>query len=182
MSATNPETTGNPAASDVPAAPAVFRLDPDKPMKWLVAGVLMLVVGAVLIFLQIEGRGAWAGVGMLLVLFGVWNWQASRNAARARADRAPKLIIDADGLTIPELFGRTVPWTAISSIDPAYGEQGDMLAFRVTEPGRYECRRLVWIARDDVSSTFDYRSLDGDSRAIRAALLRHAPERLTRDF
>ena len=175
-------TATDPERAESGAAPDVFRLDPDKPMKWLFAGVLMLVVGAVLIFLQIGGRAAWAGVGMLLVLFGVWNWQASRNAARARADRAPKLIIDADGLTIPELFGRTIPWSAITRLDPAYGERGGMLAFHVTEPARFDCRRRAWIGRDDVSSTFDYQALDGDSRAIRAALLRHAPERLTRDF
>jgi hypothetical protein len=176
MNATDPEM------AESRAAPDVFRLDPDKPAKWLFAGVLTLVVGAALIFAQIEGRAAWAGVGSLLVLFGVWNWQASRNAARARADRAPKLIIDPDGLTIPELFGRTVPWAAITRLDPAYGERGDMLAFHVTEPARFDCRRRAWIERDDVSSTFNCEALDGDSRAIRAALLRHAPRRLTNDF
>lgn len=170
--------------ADAPApAPAIFRLSRTKPMQSLLLGAAVLVVVSIWMLIE-HGRAGLFGVALALGLFALWNHQTARERAEAEADRAPKLTVAADGLTIPDQFSEPVPWPEIESLSLYSGKSSAFLGLRVAAPERFgfvpHAGQAFARLLGDRSIAFDYAGLDCDRAALRAALLRHAPARLTK--
>lgn len=163
--------------------PAVFRLSRDKPMKRLLLGLVALVGAMLWLLIEHGWRGFFLMLGVSLMIFAFWRWTASRDQEAAETDRAPKLIVDAEGIAIPDLFRGPVPWTAIDRLTMYRGRRGDYLALAMDAPEQHgyapdagdSFRRMF----GDRSVQFDYSPLDCDKAKLVAALKRHAPPRLT---
>lgn len=169
--------------SESPAPDAIsFRLSRDKPMKNLVLSVVVLVGVAIWVAIERDGEGFLMFLGIGLVLFAYWHWQSSREQAAADFDRTPKLVIDAEGLTIPDRFTTKAPWTSIQSLSLTGDKHGDYVALVVDDPERFgfEPHAGTRLARmiGDHTIHFDYAPLECDTAQLREALLRHAPARL----
>jgi hypothetical protein len=165
-----------------PADATAFHLSQDKPMAGLVGGVVALFVVGLWIWIERGGDGLFI-VGAGLLVFAYWHWRTTRDQQRAEVDREARLILDAEGVTIPDLFSERVPWWAIDAIDLYSMENRDYLSLRLERPQDYgfEPHAGQRFARmlGDRAIGFDYESLDCDRTRLVAALKRHAPERLT---
>jgi hypothetical protein len=132
---------------------------------------------------DLETRDLLIVAGGVLILLGLRNWRAARLRARAAVDRAPRLSIGDDGVDMPDLFAERVPWTAVRKMSVFTTRGGGAYAaFHIVEP---ECHgfRPGPLARIENAIGLGVRvnlsRLDGDRDAVRAALRRHAPARLT---
>lgn len=158
---------------------AVFRLSTDKPMKNLLPGVVLLLGVSVWAAREHGGRaiGLTAGVGLLVL---AWtHWRSARKRELAVADRAPKLVVDARALTIPELFEHPVPWDAIERIAFYKGRRGAYLSFAMRQPGPAQAPGMLGRLFGAGGLAFDYSALDCDRAQLVAALKRYAPPRLS---
>jgi hypothetical protein len=151
-------------------------------MKGLLLGVLAMVGCGVWIYIERAGDGLLV-IGFFLLIFAFWHWQATRDQARAEVDREPKLLLDAEGVTIPDLFSTRAPWSAIDAISLYSSKHGSYLSLRMERPEDYgfEPHAGQTFARmlGDRTLEFDYHPLDCDKATLVAALKRHAPDRLT---
>ncbi|MBL8588328.1 MAG: hypothetical protein JNK46_07350 [Methylobacteriaceae bacterium] len=159
-----------------------FRLSRDKPMKGLLLGVLAMVGVGVWIFIERGGDGLLI-IGFFLIVFAFWHWQASRDQEIADVDREPRLILDAEGVTIPQMFTMRAPWSAIDGLSLYGSKHGEYLSLRMERPEDYgfEPHAGQKFARmlGDRTLDFDYHPLDCDKAQLVAALKRYAPPHLT---
>ncbi len=119
-------------------------------------------------------------IGGALIWFGLWHGFYQGKIARVSADRAPKLVIDADGVAIPELFAARVPWSSIETISVTREDNSSRhLNLVVDDLARhgYTPRGVSRLASafGRQHAIYDVTELGGD---IRGAIDRFAPERL----
>jgi hypothetical protein len=121
-------------------------------------------------------------IGGVLIWFGLWHGFHQRRIAQVRADRAPRLVIDAHGVSIPDLFAARVPWSSIETISMTHEDNSTAhLNLVVDDLARhgYTPRGVSRLASafGRPHAIYDVTELAGD---IRGAIQRFAPERLKR--
>lgn len=160
---------------------AVFRLSRRKPrdLLWIEAlFCLVLVVGA---YWEGIAEAHWVTLGAL-VFFGVQYLRHTGATADAEADRAPRLIVDSVGVTIPEIFAERVPWSAIEAIAVTSYDRHEWISLRVDDLSRYgyTARGLSRLASafGRANAAYDIDRLDGGAESVRIAIRRFAPAQL----
>lgn len=187
MSASGDDALRTGAADETPAdgAPtreaAVFRL--------ATLDARSRIGGEILFAAVLIGLSLWRWsetslyiIGGVLIWFGLWHGFYQSKIARVRADPAPKLVIDAEGVTIPELFSARVPWASIEMISVTSEELSKTrLNLIVDDLARhgYTPRGFSHLASafGRPHACYDVTELGGD---IRGAIQRFAPARLKR--
>lgn len=164
-----------------PTRAATFRLCKDKPLRatWLAA--FSFAVGALGVAFFEPDRAPLA-IGLGLVFFALFYWISARARARARADRAPKIVVDRDGLALPDIFPKPLPWAAIESLEIFRNRYGANLQLRVDSPRArgYAPRGLALLpwSFGVRSISVDIAALEGEDEDLASAIRRFAPAAL----
>ncbi|MBL8588329.1 MAG: hypothetical protein JNK46_07355 [Methylobacteriaceae bacterium] len=158
---------------------AVFRLSP-RDARTRIFGEILFAAALIGLSLWHWSDTSLYIIGGVLIWFGLWHGFYQRRIAQAGVDRAPRLVIDAQGVSIPELFGARVPWASIAMIAVTNEDNSTRsLNLIVDDLARhgYTPRGFSRLASafGRPHAIYDVTELGGD---IRAAIHRFAPERL----
>lgn len=143
--------------------------------RW--GALFYLGVGAVIIayFVSKGGWTAIVGVG----IFGSLFLLLAFGKAFGELDRSVYLAFDAEGLSVPTLFGQTLPWSAITGFAFETGTEGGFYLYvEVTEPRSYGPKSWLSLITWPVFSQGFRLGLDTiacNEKAVEAAFRRFAP-------
>jgi hypothetical protein len=139
------------------------------------AGFLLaiLVIGDILPTNPIDRIGL-AVVALLFI------WSVTKEFEKGQSDRSPQLVFDSEGLTAPGLFGRKLPWAAITGFEVVEPSEGTALILTVPDANRFEPSRAssdndiaVLVGSDRFR--LEIGALDGTRADVEAAFQRFAP-------
>lgn len=179
--ADRPDDAGARGVSALGAQAAVFRLSRREPteLMWIEGLICAALIVAAWWFAIDDAP--WITLGAV-AFFAVQFVRHGLAGAGAEADRSARLTIDAEGVTIPDIFAARVPWDAIEQISVAGHERREWLSMRVDDLSRYgyTARGVSRLASAFGRScaAFDIERLEGSAESVRIAIRRFAPARL----
>ena len=157
-----------------------FRLSPAKASRAMWgsvtgAGFLLaiLIVGDILPAKPLDRIGL-AFVALLFI------WSVTKEFEKGQSDRSPQLVFDSEGLTAPGLFGRKLPWAAITDFEVVDAREGPALILTVPdanpfEPSRASSDNVIAGLVGSHSFRLEIAALEGDGADVEAAFRRFAP-------
>jgi hypothetical protein len=162
-----------------PDAPLVARFDRKTYEQGSYVLVTVLVLALIYSWWTGEPRDFIIGMVAFAVILVVLYFEQRR----IQNSPGPQLIIDADGMAMPDHFVHRLPWEAITSagVTKTY-KGGDILAVNVASAAPYGPRGNAWecgIRTSDGGAeiVISINHFDVDSTQIQAAIARFAPDK-----